>query len=47
MGKTQKCIDCKKNFNILCDDGRCWFCYKFKWKKLPDTGCYAVGKEKK
>jgi len=43
---TEKCKDCPRRFNVLCDDGRCWYCFRDKWGIIPDKGCYAEGKKK-
>ena len=44
---ANKCIDCKKGYKTICDDGRCYYCFVEKWKKVPETGLYRIEKEEK
>ena len=44
---TSQCIDCKRNFKILCDDNRCFSCFVEKWHRSPDTGLFKIEKDDK
>jgi hypothetical protein len=43
---TEKCIDCKRNYNVL-EKGLCFYCHVIKYKEPPNTGLYKIEKKNK
>ena len=44
---TNKCKSCKKNYNILCEDGNCYYCFIKKYKRSPKPQEYGGHQDKK
>jgi hypothetical protein len=43
---TIECISCHKRYKTLTNEKICYYCYLNKYKSVPTTGIYAVGKVK-
>ena len=38
---TQECKTCENNFNILCTDGNCFYCFTYKHGRSPTQKEYG------